>query len=233
MTHNKIKQKIPEAHQMILLPPTIIDVLSYLRDEFDKDNIDNNSDNKSTFHSDQDINDTDIDDGLNLHTKPPCPWRKQTKSNVRHLTTDTTKHQVSSTLDIFMNQLQEQRQALKNEQEAMLWEFKSMIPTMLSTNPAYKKRCFICDLSDAHVLGLCCCPEVSILINEGLASFNQVGQLMHPDSSDLPHGLYGGGGISKILCNKHVANQSPSLSKTSFLYNDGEIINNPYYVAYL
>ena len=213
------------------MPPPIIDVLSYLRDEFDEDDIDDNSDDESTFHPDQNVDDTDIDNNLNLHAKPPCPQRKQTKSNVRHPTTDTTEHQVLSTLDVFANQLQEQIQALKNEQEAMLREFKSMIPTTPSTNPAYKKRCFICDLSDAHVLGLCRCPEVSILINEGLASFNQVGRLMHSDSSDLPCGLYGGGGVAKVLRDECVANQPSSSKALSFLYDDVEIIDDPYYVA--
>ena len=225
----KVKRRIPQAHQTTLSPPSIASVFGYLRDEFDEDDIDDDSDDvELTFYSDEDVDDTDIDDDLNFHVK-----RKRTKSNVRHPTTDTTEHQVSSTLDVFANQLQEQIQALKNEQEAMLREFKSMIPTTPSTCPAYEKRCFICDLSDAHVLGLRRCPEVSILINEGLASFNRVGRLTRSDGSDLPRGLYGGGGVAKVLRDERVANQSPSSSKTSsFLYDDGEIIDDPYYVAY-
>jgi len=69
----KIKQRIPQAHQMILSPPSIISVLGYLRDKFDEDNIDDNSDDESAFHSDQDIDASDIDNNLNFHAKPSCP----------------------------------------------------------------------------------------------------------------------------------------------------------------
>jgi len=108
------------------------------------------------------------------------------------------------------------------------------LPLWLSTNPAYEKKCFIYDLSDTHALGLHCCPEVSIIINKGLTSFNQVGWIIHSDGLELPHGLYGGGGgVAKVLWDEQLADWAPSTSKSPrFQYNYMGTIDNTYYMAY-
>ena len=108
-----------------------------------------------------------------------------------------------------------------------------MIPIMPSPNLTYEKRCFICDLPNAHQLGPRYCTQVTILINEGLASFNWVGRLMRPDGSDLPCGMYGGGGIAKVLHDEHVAALSAAASNSaSFQYNNLDPVEDTYYMAY-
>jgi hypothetical protein len=43
---------------------------------------------------------------------------------------------------------------------------------------------------------------------------------MRPDGSDLPHGLYGGGGVAKALRDERLA-QTPSTSNSSSFLYDG------------
>jgi hypothetical protein len=57
----KIKQKIPESHQMVTAAPSIDSVLGYLRDKFDMDDTD--------FFSDADSN-LDLSD-INDDLEPP------------------------------------------------------------------------------------------------------------------------------------------------------------------
>ena len=128
---------------------------------------------------------------------------------------------VSTALDALANQLRDQIQALKAEQETMLRELSTMTPMTPRRDSTHPKRCFICDLPDAHVIGPRNCPEVPILINEGLSSFNQVGRLMRPDDSDLPYGVHGGSGVAKALHDEHVTVLSAATSNSSsFQYSD-------------
>ena len=68
----KVKQRIPQAHQTTLSPPSITSILSYLRDEFDKDDIDSSdNDIDISLDLDQDTDTSDIDNGHSI--KPSCP----------------------------------------------------------------------------------------------------------------------------------------------------------------
>jgi hypothetical protein len=71
--------------------------------------------------------------------------------------------------------------------------------TTLSRNSTYNKRCFIYDLTNAHTLGPRHCHEVPLLVDEGLARFIDVERFTRQDGSDLPHSLYGVGGVAKAL----------------------------------
>ena len=140
---------------------------------------------------------------------------------------------VSTALDALANQLRDQIQALKAEQETMLRELSTMTPMTPRRDSTHPKRCFICDLPDAHVIGPRNCPEVPILINEGLSSFNQVGRLMRPDDSDLPYGVHGGSGVAKALHDEHVTVLSAATSNSSsFQYSDPDPIEDNYYMPY-
>jgi len=211
----RIKQRIPQAHQMTLSPPSITSVISYLRDKFDEDDIDG-SDNDIDFYLDllQDTDTSDIDNNCSFHIKPQCPQRKQ---------------QVPSALDVLVSQLQEQIQGLKNKQVAILWELTTTTsPTSPNEKSTNEKRCFICDQPSAHQLGPCYCPQVPILINEGLASYNKTGQLTCQDSSELPHAPYGSGGVAKALCKEH---QPPSITKFAKIQYDGmDLLTDNVYV---
>jgi hypothetical protein len=61
----KIKRKIPETHQTATSPPSIASVLGYLRDQFDIDSIEDDSNNvRLAPDSDLDTDD-DLDVGIN------------------------------------------------------------------------------------------------------------------------------------------------------------------------
>jgi hypothetical protein len=56
---------------------------------------------------------------------------------------------------------------------------------------------------------------------------------MRPNGSNLPRGLYGGGGVAKVLRDERSAYQSPSTCKSSSFQNDDtNPIETSYYVAY-
>ena len=102
--------------------------------------------------------------------------KKHVKSDADNVPTGTTlKVQVSSSLDALAKQLEAEIQAIKNEQDAMLHQLTATSPKMPNRNPTHDKRCFICDLANVHTLGPRHCPQVPLLIKDGLASFNQVG----------------------------------------------------------
>jgi hypothetical protein len=179
----------------------------------------------------------DTDDDLDVGIKTPRSRRKQVKPDISHVPTGiTTEFRLSSTLDALAKELQDQIEAVKASQEAMLRELTTVVTPMTARRDSINgKRCFICDLPDAHVIGPQNCSEVPILINEGLASFNQVGRLMCPDRSGLPHGVYAGGGLAKALRDEHAtALPTATSNSSSSQYNDKDPIDNrnTCYVAY-
>jgi hypothetical protein len=60
------------------------------------------------------------------------------------------------------------------------------------------QKCFICDLLNAHRLGIYNCPEVRLLMDEGLVMFTQDGRLMRTNGSSLPRSVINGG-VAKAL----------------------------------
>jgi hypothetical protein len=174
-SRKKIKRKIPEAHQTATSPPSIASILGCLRDQFDIDGIEDDS-NDVRLAPDSD-SDSDTNDDLDVGIKSPRSRKKKVKFDAKHVPTGSTAMpQISTALDALAKELHDQIQTVKAGQEAMLREIATIgTPMTPSRNPTYEKSCFICDLSGTHVIGPRDCPEVPILINEGLASFNQVG----------------------------------------------------------
>jgi hypothetical protein len=97
-------------------------------DEFDVDDIDNDP-YDTDFCSDSDPNLSD--DDLEPRYKRSHMHRKKVTEHVPP--GPTAKPQVPSTLDALAKQLNDEIQAVKNKQEAMLPEFTAMTPT-----PAYR-----------------------------------------------------------------------------------------------
>jgi hypothetical protein len=127
--HKKVKRKIPEAHLKATSAPPINSILGFLRDKFDVDDIDNDPyDMDFCTNSDLDLS----DDNLEPRYKHSHMHRKKVTEQVPP--GPTAKPQVPSTLDALAKQLNDEiREAVKNEQEAVLQELTAMTPT-----PAYR-----------------------------------------------------------------------------------------------
>ena len=91
--------------------------------------------------------------------------------------------------------LSRQVQELAMEKQHLLQELAN------ACNPALPadRKCFICDGTFIHCLGIANCIETRNLINEGLTIYNTVGRLVHPDGTDLPRNGGGIGGVARIL----------------------------------
>jgi hypothetical protein len=165
LLHKKIKHKIPTANQTITAAPTVASVLGYLREEFSINNIDNDPDD--TSDEDSDASDTD-DDEFGVVDKIPR-IAKKVKPDARRDSTDSNGPLNPTVYKTLTKQIED----FKTQQAALLHEINAMKTPCGSTR--HDKRCFICDSPHVHTLGPRNCPEVPLLIKEGLANFNQVG----------------------------------------------------------
>jgi hypothetical protein len=215
----KIKHKIPTANRTVTAALTVTSVLGYLRDEFSIDNIDDDPDDTSDFVEDSASEMDDGDFGVVIKI-PRTP--KKVKPDARQVSTNSNEPPLPTAYETLAKQIED----FKVQQAALPHEINAVNTPCGSQT--YEKRCFICDFPNVHPLGPCNCPEVPLLVKEGLVNFNQMGRLMRPDGSDLPHGLYGGGGVAKALRDERLA-QTPSMSKSSgFQYHGTDSSSNAY-----
>jgi len=75
----------------------------------------------------------------------------------------------------------------------------------MAVTPEHK--CFVCDKANVHRLGVHNCPDVRVLIDEGLAAYTPEGRLMRPDGGALPRGVLGGG-VAKALRDEHASSST-------------------------
>jgi hypothetical protein len=105
--------------------------------------------------------------------------------------------------------LSRQVQELAMEKQRLLQELAN------ARNPAppADRKCFICDGTFIHRLGVANCIETRNLINEGLAIYNTVGRLVRPDGTDLPRNGGGIGGVARILREEKARQNDPGPSR--------------------
>jgi hypothetical protein len=214
----KIRRKIPAAQQTSITAPTIATVLSNLRAHFNEDDIDNDDDDvELSLDSDEASEGSETEDeDFKMKTT-----RKQ-KGKVRF---DTRKEvpgapsilpPVPTDINVLTKQMEDLRLGHARQLEdiqrgqAMLLRELTAVKAMNTHRGSYNgggpstlppldrpARCFICD--QLHRQGIQHCPDVPLLINDGLMKYTPNGRLVRPDDSDLPRGSVTGGGVARVL----------------------------------
>ena len=80
--------------------------------------------------------------------------------------------------------------------------FQQQIASQLSNPMSGDRRCYLCDKTGTHRLGITNCPELSTLIGKGFVKYNEQGKIVRRDGSPLPCANIGSSGIAKILRDK-------------------------------
>jgi hypothetical protein len=181
-----------------------------LQKEFDEDDIANdkyNTDFSTDSNSDTDSYDSDnsSDSDDSPPTKPSRKSKKKVKLSTKKVTTaPIVDASAPSSIEILAKQVQElqlgqtrQIQELQQGQVNILRELAAGRATGGSI-AVPERRCFICDKPNAHRLGIYNCPEVRVLIEEGLVAYSPDGRLMRANGGVLPRGIPNGG-VAKAL----------------------------------
>lgn len=199
--------RLPVDKTKIRSPPARDDVLVLLQKEFDEDDlfVDSYDTDYSTDSSDE-SNSSDLDSSDDGSLAKPA---QKTKKKVRISTKNVPAAPVvdtsaSSSFETLAKQMQElqlgqlhQIQELQQAQVNILWELAAGRAT--GGNIAMQEqRCFICDKPNTHRLGIFNCPEVGLLIDEGLVAYTPDGQLMRANGGSLRCSVPGGG-VAKAL----------------------------------
>jgi len=260
----KIRHKIPANRQTATAAPSVVDVWGYLQDQFSEDDLDNDDDDvELPLDSEDDLDASDTEDEEQYVPRTPKKQKKKAKYNVTKVPgASSAPPPVPTSIETLTRQLEEMQLA-----QATFLQELSAVRSMNGNGGGYasgsapmdERKCFICDGTNVHRLGIRNCPDVPRLIDEGLAIYAPSGRLIRPDGSELPRSSYGGGGVAKVLRDEHSASksksstyhydgtgpikdtyylarltdQSPSSSKSSsFQYNDMGTIDDTYYMAY-
>lgn len=210
----RIKRHLPADKLKVSSTPGMAETLKQLQKEFDAEDIDADPDDIALDDSDKsdansDDSDDDIDDAPLRRSKP------KKKKSVSFKNKDVPAAPIvepiaPSSIETLTRQMEELRLHTANLQR----EFFTSRNTALNSGSgpsqglSQGKRCFICDGIDIHRLGIPNCLEVPKLVQEGLASFNQLGRFTLLDGSELPKGIYSGGGVAKVLRDARAASQS-------------------------
>ena len=205
----KIKQKILANQQTSTAAPPIANVWGYLQDQFDENNLENDDDNvELSLDSKDDLDVSDTDDDEDYTPRTPKKLKKKVKFDVKEVPgAAPVPPPVLTPMDALTRQMEEMRLAQATFQATMLCEL-SVVKAMNGNGggvyqsnlaPMGDHRCFICDHSNMHRLGIHNCPKVPHLIDEGLAMYAPSGRFIRPDGSELPCAPYGGGGVAKAL----------------------------------
>jgi hypothetical protein len=182
-----IRRRLPADKTKVQSPPPRDDVLVLLQKEFDEDDIANdryNTDSSADSSSDTDSYDSDdsSDSDDSPSSKPSRKSKKKVKFSTKKVTTapiaDTS---TPSSIEILTKQVKElqlgqtrQIQELQQGQANILRELAA--GRMTGGNTAMpERRCFVCDKSNVHRLGIYNCPEVRVLIEEGLVAYSPDG----------------------------------------------------------
>jgi len=200
-----IRRKLPAAQTKIQSPPPRDDILVLLQKEFDEDDILDDADTTDSSSSDDESSD-ESSEGSNSEDDKSIKSIRKSKEKVRFGTKKTPAvPTTTTTIEALAKQMQEiqlgqirQIQELQLSQTNILRELAAA--RMAETNAApVERKCFICDGTNVHKLGIRNCPDVPRLIEEGLAMYAPSGRLVRPDGSKLPRAPYGGGGVAKAL----------------------------------
>ena len=170
-----------------------------LQQEFDETDLDAQV-HEITLHDYSEDEEDDSDLEATAWMKPKCVRKKSVKfeSNIVPAAPVVEPIPMAD-----MDTLSQQVQELVMEKQHLLQE----LANMCNPTPPVDQKCFICDRMFIHHLGVANCIVTRNLINEGLAIYNTVGRLVHPDGTDLPRNGAGVGDIVRIL-RKEKAHQS-------------------------
>ena len=193
--HEIIKAKIAPEKQKVKAAPTVKETLALLRQEFDKEDIDaaiETTDlNLSSDSSDSDDSDSD-DEQYKRKRKAKRDKKKREKGRSTKVVIDDDKDSTGSPA---IEELTRQMKDLMINQA----NFQQQIASQLSNPMSGDRRCYLCDKTGTHRLGITNCPELSALIGEGFVKYNEQGKIVRRDGSPLPRANVGSGGIAKIL----------------------------------
>ena len=197
-TRKKVRKGLPIANQKISSPPDVDVTLALLQREFDDTDID-------AAVGEIDLHELSDSDEFSDSDADAPPKLKRTKKTVRFdakiVPAVTPIEPIPITdVDALNRRIAELSQELASARNP-------------SANTA-ERRCFICNGTHSHRLGIMYCPETRNLINEGLAVYNPHGRLVRPDGSELPRNTSNVGGMAKFLREERVARDSSSKGKT-------------------
>lgn len=197
-----IKTKIAPEKQKVKAAPSVKETLGFLRQEFDEEDINAEIEtadlNLSSDDSDSDDSDSD-DDHYKKKRKTKRDKKKKDKSRPSKVIVEEEKEVTSGNPAI--EELTRQMKDLMINQD----NFQQQIATQLASSS--ERRCFLCDKTGSHRLGITNCPELQALISEGFIKYNEQGKIVKKDGSPLPRAMNGSGGIAKILRDERTADR--------------------------
>jgi hypothetical protein len=202
----KIRKGLPSVNQKISNPPDIDVTLGLLQREFDDTDID-------AVVGDVDLNiltDSEEDSDSDVESTVKRKDKKKKKKTVRFETrTVPAAPAVEPVPMTDIDALNRRVEELALEKQRLLQELATQ---RLPASTLSERKCFICDGTFIHRLGIMDCPEMKNLINEGLAMYSPQGRLIRSDGKDLPRGS-GPGGVAKVLREERALASDPTTSR--------------------
>lgn len=199
-----IKTKIAPEKQKVKAAPSVKETLAFLRQEFDEEDIDAEIEttdlNLSSDDSDSDDSDSD-DDQYKKKKKTKRDKKKKDKGRATKVVVDEDKETTTAGSNPAIEELTRQMKDLMINQA----NFQQQIASQLTSSN--ERRCFLCDKTGAHRLGITNCPELQALIGEGFIKYNEQGKIVKKDGSPLPRAMSGSGGIAKMLRDERMADR--------------------------
>jgi len=189
------------------LPPTTETLLSVLRAEFDKEDLDA----KTAYvglglESDSDSSSSDSDEDIDK-----APITKKKKKPLKKVAFEKTVPAAPivepvgiSPVDWLTKQMEDLRLA---HAEFLRSVNVTLNPNLTNQQIMREARCFFCDKT-THRLGLKFCPEVEVCIKEGLVAYTPLGRLARSDGSELPRAFRNDGGVTKVFREQHAASSN-------------------------
>ncbi|KAF8231480.1 hypothetical protein L208DRAFT_1276882 [Tricholoma matsutake] len=201
----KVKKGLPSANQKITNPLDVDVTLGVLQREFDETDLD------AMVH-DIDLHDYSDDkesDNSDLETMARAKLKLKKKKSVKFESNIVPAAPVVEPIPMAdVDTLSRQVQELVMEKQCLLQE----LANACNPTPPAEQKCFICDGTFIHHLGVANCIETRALIKKGLAIYNTVGRLVRPDSTDVPRNGGGIGGIARILREEKACQSDPGPS---------------------
>jgi hypothetical protein len=202
----KVKKGLPSTNQKITNPPDVDVTLGVLRREFDETDLDAvvRDIDLHDYSDDEESDNSDLETTTRVKSKPKKKKSVKFESNIVPAAPIVEPIPMAD-VDTLSRQVQE----LAMEKQRLLQELAN------ARNPAppTERKCFICDGTFIHRLGVANCIETRNLINEGLAIYNTVGRLVRPDGTDLPRNGGGIGGVARILREEKARQSVPGPSR--------------------
>lgn len=199
MLRRAVRKRLPSTGLSVNTPPGITVCLRALRAEFDEEDLDAVVKDVPLYVDD----DSDDEGTQDIDQDAIYPERKK-KTVTFMLPTEKlvpAAPVVEPPTAPNANDLNRQMQELLQAAARIQRQIETTRPQQTGyapPAPSNERRCFMCDQT-THRLGLQFCPEVRVLIDEGLVAWTPTGRLAQPDGSDLPRAYNNDGGVARIL----------------------------------